>query len=140
MINSTDVRVDMRAGQSMGTESDKQERSCMGKRYERDGAMIVKYRDTESDTVDTLEITGRRVKMKRSGSVRSEMDFAPGESHIFEMETTLGSFTFLVRTKRVAVGIYPDLITVELAYDLYADGSLVSHNHVDYRIKSESAT
>ena len=75
--------------------------------------------------------------MRRSGSVRSEMDFAPGESHIFEMETTLGSFTFLVRTKRVAVGIYSDSITVELAYDLYADGALVSHNHVDYCIKPD---
>ena len=130
----------MHASQSVGREKEEQERQADGKWYERGGAQVVKYRDSESGTVDTLEITGRRVRMKRSGAVRSEMDFAAGESHIFEMETGLGAFSFLVRTKRVAVGIYPGRITVELAYDLYSDGSLVSHNHVDYDIEDIKRT
>ena len=134
MINSVDVTVKMAATQSMGVHSEKQDRLCEGKWYERDGVQIVKYRDFESDTIDTMEITPRRVRVRRSGAVSSEMDFAPGESHLFEMETRLGKFNFLVRTTRVAVGIYEDHLSVALAYDLYADGSLVSHNHVDYDI------
>ena len=134
MIDSADVEIKMRSSQAVGGESEKQERTCRGKWYERGGAQIVKYRDSESDTVDTLEITGRRVRLRRSGAVSSEMEFAAGESHIFDMVTKLGTFSFLIRTSRVAVGMYRDRITVELAYDLYADGSLVSHNHVDYEI------
>ena len=134
MIESVDVNVKMHAAQSMGTQKDEQDRMLPGKWYERDGVQIVKYRDNESDTVDTLEISSRRVRLKRSGAIRSEMEFAAGESHIFEMETDPGTFSFLVRTARVAVGIYGDRLTVELAYDLYADGSLLSHNHVGYDI------
>ncbi len=134
MINSKDVVVKMHASQSMGTQSDEQERECMGKWYERGDAQVVKYKDAESETIDTLEITSRRVRMRRAGAVTSEMEFAAGESHLFEMETELGNFNFLVRTRRVAVGLHEDSLTVRLAYDLYADGSLVSHNHVDYDI------
>ena len=137
MINSIDVNVNMHASQSMGTHKEDQDRVCMGKWYERNDAQVVKYKDVESDTIDTIEIRPRRVRLRRSGAVRSEMEFAAGESHIFDMDTPLGTFSFLVRTKRVAVGIYDDHLTVELAYDLYSDGALVSHNHVDYDIKPD---
>ena len=137
MIESVDVTVIMHASQSMGAESENQDRTLAGKWYERGGAQVVKYRDSESDTVDTLEITGRRVRLRRTGAVSSEMEFAAGESHIFDMETSLGAFSFMVRTKRVAVGIYAGRLTVELAYELYADGSLVSHNHIDYEVISD---
>ena len=137
MIESIDVNVVMRSSQSMGTHLEEQERTSSGKMYDRAGARVVKYRDTESDTVDTLEIPPRRVRMKRSGAVCSEMEFAAGESHIFDMVTELGTFNFLLRTGRVAVGIFDDRVTLDLAYDLYSDGSLISHNRVSYVINKQ---
>ena len=138
MINSVDVIVKMHATQSMGNHRDAQKRESFGKRFERDGILTVKYRDTESGTVDTMEITSRRIGLKRSGAINAQMEFAPGESHLFKMDTDLGVLDFLVRTTRVAVGIHEEIITVALAYDLYAEGALVSHNHVDYEICDQS--
>ncbi len=138
MINSVDVIVKMHATQSMGDQKDGQKRECAGKRYERDGIFTVKYRDAESGTVDTMEITPRRIGLRRSGSINASMEFAPGEAHLFKMDTELGELEFLVRTTRVAVGVHEERVTVVLAYDLYADGALVSHNHVDYEICDQS--
>ncbi len=134
MINSKDVTVKMHSAQTMGKHRDEQARECFGKWYERDGLQVVKYRDNDSDTIDTMEISPRKIRLRRSGAINAEMEFVAGGSSIFDMATELGTFNFLVRTTRVAVGIFEDHLTVALAYDLYADGSLISHNHVDYEM------
>lgn len=139
MINSIDVVVYMRATQSIDSERESFERRCPGKLFERGDAQIVKYRDAESGTIDTIEIRKRRVRIKRSGAVCSMMEFAAGESHVFEMTTELAEFGFLLKTSRVAVGMYEDRITIELVYDLFAGGELVSQNRVEYRIEEAYA-
>ena len=138
MINSTDVILKMHSVQTMGTHRDEQDRTCRGKWLKKDGVQVVKYRDDDSGTVDTLELYGRRVRLRRSGLINAEMEFSAGGSSLFDMATELGTFDFLVRTTRVAVGVFEDHLTVALAYDLYADGALISHNHVDYEILSDS--
>ena len=137
MIDSIDVILNMHSVQTMGSHRDEQDRVCFGKWYERGGMQVVKYKDDDSGTIDTMEISSRRVKLRRSGAIDAEMEFAAGGSSLFDMATELGTFNFLVRTTRVAVGIYEDRLTVALAYDLYADGALISHNHVDYEVVPE---
>ncbi|MCR5097656.1 MAG: DUF1934 domain-containing protein [Lachnospiraceae bacterium] len=134
MIDSRDVTLNMHSVQTMGKHRDEQKRQCRGKWFLRDGINVVKYRDEDSGTIDTMELYTRRVRLRRSGAINAEMEFTAGGSSLFDMATELGTFDFLVRTTRVAVGIFEDHLSVALAYDLYADGALVSHNHVDYEV------
>jgi len=102
-----------------------------GQRYDKEGDVYLRFEE-EVEGAGTVKSTMRMrngsVHITRSGGVKTAMDFKRGQDSMCLYTTPLGGLSFVISTEVLEVQIEEDRLQVDIVYDMYADGTLVSHN------------
>ncbi len=127
----TPVTVRIIAIHGTGAEAVRTETICDGKRYEKDGCVILRYTETigdsvEADRVVTTLTVGEDVRMHRKGNPAADMLFLQEYRHAFIYPTPYGTIPMELETKRLEIKRDERRLTVHLTYTVFSDGAIAS--------------
>jgi len=127
------------AQQSPGEEENVIEMETDGKYSYENGTVRIDYMESEltgmEGTRTELEVTGTGVTITRTGTVSSQMVFIMGEKNYFMYNTTYGSFTIGLDTKKIEADLSESGGSLEVRYQLDTDSVLLSKNSLQIQIR-----
>lgn len=97
-----------------------------GKRFEKDGAVILRYEEKITDerdaktVVTTLTVRDSEVRLHRKGNAGADMIFRGGERCEFVYRTPFGNLPMAIFTKVCAITKDDRRVSVHLLYTLYS--------------------
>ncbi len=105
----------------------------------RDGGWDVSYEESEltglQGVTTTFRVEPGKIRLKRSGSLHSEMLFQQGMSHESLYQMAFGALLIRVTARQVYFDIVPDGGCIDLSYDIEIENSAagVVDYHLDIR-------
>ncbi len=118
------------------------ELQTQGKFAERDGKYYISYEETEltgfEDTVTTINVSEKRVKMSRSGKYNMKMTYEPGEKNLCYYETAYGSIAVAIDTRKIVHDLTPEGGTVMIDFLLDSDNVTFAHNQLKITVTKDS--
>ncbi|MCH5267687.1 MAG: DUF1934 domain-containing protein [Lachnospiraceae bacterium] len=137
------VLVTIRGEQSDGVQSESQETIQTGRYRYIDGKDVISYEemvldepaDPASACRNILKIQPDFITLSKKGPIRTEMEFATGQSFHGFYQTPYGVFDMVVQTKKVAIKKEETQITVFLQYDLELNGDFIAECKLDIVIR-----
>lgn len=135
-MNNTHV-ITVTGRQRLGSDTDRQQFRTTGRRLEKDRALLVTYDEIQEDRSRThvsLKLSEGRAVMIRSGAAQTRMEFDPGRTTYCNYDTGAGILPLEIRTQTVSHLTNPREERIRLAYALYYDGGVLSHNEVTIRL------
>jgi uncharacterized beta-barrel protein YwiB (DUF1934 family) len=137
------VRIQFESRQEAEGDSADISQILEGDRYDKDGDVYLRFEenvDGAGVVKSTMRIRmgsepttggirrGTSVHITRTGAVKTNMDFKPGQDTMCTYSTPLGVLTFVISTDQLEIVVEEDLVKVDISYDMYANGSQVSRN------------
>ena len=133
------VLLTIRAEQDVEGEPDKVELLTEGTMELRPEGMAVTYQESPltgmEGTTTTLEVTGPRVILRRSGTVSSQMVFEEGRQHTSLYETPYGELSVDVQTSYLRHTLTECGGQMEIRYSISVEHAATGKNHFHLRVK-----
>ncbi len=125
------------SGQEFTTEL-----TVQGQYFEKNHCHYILYEEKDSDTgaitKNTLKIKDSQMELTKSDLFRSQMLFQPGETHRTSYMTSYGSLQFDVHTESLKCFWTDNSGTIQAAYRLSTEGTMLSNNKLTIKIRNFS--
>ena len=106
-----------------------------------DTGLLLRYRESEltgmEGTETTFEIGPRRVILRRSGSVSSQMVFEEGQQHTSLYETPYGELTVDIQTSRLLHNLTERGGLMEIKYSIAVEHVVTGRNCFKIRVRAK---
>ncbi|MCR4869196.1 MAG: DUF1934 domain-containing protein [Lachnospiraceae bacterium] len=132
-------QVKLQSLQVIEAERAETEQTMSGQFYQKEDACHLLYEeDMEGKEIkNRVTIKGDTVSVKREGAVSSKMVFSAGEQNGFSYHTPYGVFQFTSDTKVLTVQKTEKELVIDITYDLFSGGELVSVNELHWKCSFE---
>lgn len=107
------------------SEGQRMQQSVQGELFPKGDHYYLRYEEADpemSGTMTTIKLERDRIRLLRSGSVRSELTFVQGQSCRGSYEMPQGSLELHTDTTSMIIDLLEGLGTVDWSYDLYVAG------------------
>ena len=126
------VNIEFDATQKAGGEEACVRQQLSGVRGKEKGDVVLLFSENwegvEEEVHTALFVKEDSVIVKREGPVRTEMEFQRDSDTMCEYETGVGTLNFVITTKELKILLTEDLISIRIAYEMFANGNPVSEN------------
>ena len=131
--NEIPVMISVRGEQYFdGVDPDATELMTEGTLETTDTGLLLRYRESEltgmEGTETTFEIGPRRVILRRSGSVSSQMVFEEGRRHLSMYDTPYGALSVGINTRKMRAELDARGGSIEIDYAIEIDHALAGQN------------
>ncbi len=129
--------VKVRSKQTMGKESEITEEVYQGTYLDRGEKKYLSYkRTTEDGSVDCLLTIGAgRMTMSQTGSLKSKLEFIPGQTTKNTYSTPMGNMTIPVFTRGLSVHDKKETIDIMIDYDIAMGDAIVTMMEITATLK-----
>ncbi len=128
-------------GTQAGESAEKLETIVPGTYYFRGGKHYLLYEEAvdgvEMVTANRIKLTSDRMELTRKGPVQTFMIFAQGKTCPCTYRTPYGTISLEIFTKHLALSCGEDMLEADASYELLAQGSTVSENHLHIIVKEQ---
>ena len=140
--NEIPVMISVRGEQYFdGVDPDATELMTEGTLETTDTGLLLRYRESEltgmEGTETTFEIGPRRVILRRSGSVSSQMVFEEGQQHTSLYETPYGELTVDIQTSRLLHNLTELGGLMEIKYSIAVEHVVTGRNCFKIRVRAK---
>ena len=140
--NEIPVMISVRGEQYFdGVDPDATELMTEGTLETTDTDLLLRYRESEltgmEGTETTFEIGPRRVILRRSGSVSSQMVFEEGQQHTSLYETPYGELTVDIQTSRLLHNLTERGGLMEIKYSIAVEHVVTGRNCFKIRVRAK---
>lgn len=107
------------------SEGQRVQQSAVGQLYQKGDHYYLRYEESDpemSGTMTTIKLERDRIRLLRSGNVRSELTFVQGQSCRGVYEMPQGILELHTATSFLTMELAEGLGTVDWSYDLYVAG------------------
>ncbi len=126
------VRIEIAGTQRLGTEQDETFVEAQGT-YEREqDAAVIQYIEKPEETLEILNcirVQENGITISKRGAIVSDMYFEEGKNSEVAYQTPYGTIPMEIRCKNVSIKEDDRNLHIEVEYDLYSGGELVSACH-----------
>ena len=138
--NEIPVMISVRGEQYFdGVDPDATELMTEGTLETTDTGLLLRYRESEltgmEGTETTFEIGPRRVILRRSGSVSSQMVFEEGRQHTSLYETPYGELSVDIQTSALRHNLSERGGLLEIKYSIAVEHTVTGRNSFKIRVK-----
>ena len=77
-----------------------------------------------------MVVDEKKVVVRRSGTVHSEMSFELGVPDAFTHRSAFGCVFFEIHTKELDVSVSGEELSVRITYELFSGTTVISTNHI----------
>ena len=140
--NEIPVMISVRGEQYFdGVDPDATELMTEGTLETTDTGLLLRYTQSEltgmEGTETTFEIGPRRVILRRSGSVSSQMVFEEGQQHTSLYETPYGELTVDIQTSRLLHNLTERGGLMEIKYSIAVEHVVTGRNCFKIRVRAK---